>query len=500
MTDTRIKDIVIVGGGTAGWMTAAALSSILRDDYTNIHLVESEQIGTVGVGEATIPQIQLFNDLLGISEDEFVRKTSGTFKLGIEFVNWGQIGERYLHPFGKYGFNMDGIHFHHHWLRGKHEGIEHSVDEYCLQIVAAYQNKFMRPQNIPGSPLSGINYAFQFDAGLYAKLLRELSEARGTKRTEGKVQSVEQNAESGNVESVTLESGETITGDFFIDCTGWRGLLIEQTLKSGYEDWSVHLPCDRAIAVGCEREGELIPYTRATAHSAGWQWRIPLQHRTGNGHVYCSEYISDDEALDTLLSGLDGKPTTDPKFLRFTTGRRKKYWNKNVVAIGLSAGFMEPLESTSIHMIQSGLSRLMSVFPDKTFNAADQKHYNSDTDFEYESVRDFLMMHYNTTRRDDSPFWNYVRNMPLPESLQHKMEFYRQNGRIHRHNQELFNETSWFAVMNGQGVRPARYHPIADLLTQEELSNRLLEIRSVVANSADTMPSHEEFIEQNCKA
>ncbi len=497
--DRRIRQIVIVGGGTAGWMTAAAFARLLRG-YTGVRLIESEAIGTVGVGEATIPQIQIFNTMLGLDEDDFVRRTKGTFKLGIEFVDWARKGDRYIHPFGEYGIAMDGVNFHHHWLRARTLGETADIGEYCLQIVAAHQGKFQRPENIKGSPLSGINYAFHFDAGLYAKYLREFAEARGVTRTEGRIASVQQHGETGFVESVTLDSGEAISGDLFIDCSGFRGLLIEGALQTGYEDWSKWLPCDRAIAMACEKVADPLPYTRATARDVGWQWRIPLQHRTGNGHVYASAFKSDDDALETLKSGLDAPAASDPNRLRFLTGRRKKFWNRNVVSIGLAAGFMEPLESTSIHLIQSGISRLMSVFPDRHFAEADIDHYNDRVGHEYERIRDFLILHYKATERADSEFWNYCREMSVPDTLTEKLDFYRENARIHRHDNELFNETSWFAVMHGQGVTAARHHPFADILDGDELKSRLLQLRSVVANSADRMPRHQDFIDRHCAA
>ncbi|MGB3722403.1 MAG: tryptophan halogenase family protein [Pacificimonas sp.] len=499
MTDMNIRDIVIVGGGTAGWMTAAAMARLLRG-HMNIRLIESEAIGTVGVGEATIPQIQIFNTMLGLDEDDFVRRTRGTFKLGIEFADWQRIGHSYIHPFGEYGIAMDGVNFHHHWLRGRAMGETADIGEYCLQIAAAHQGKFQRPENIKGSPLSGINYAFHFDAGLYAKYLREFAEARGVVRTEGKVASVQQHGETGFITGVTLDSGESITGDLFIDCSGFRGLLIEGALETGYEDWSEWLPCDRAIAMACEKVAEPLPYTRATAQDVGWQWRIPLQHRTGNGHVYASAFKSDDDALATLTACLDAPAASDPNRLRFLTGRRKKFWNRNVVSIGLAAGFMEPLESTSIHLIQSGISRLMSVFPDRSFNQPDIDHYNDRVGHEYERIRDFLILHYKATDRDDSDFWNYCREMPIPDTLSEKLDFYRENARIYRHDNELFNETSWFAVLHGQGVTAARHHPFADILDTDELKSRLLQLRSVVANSADQMPTHQAYIDRHCRA
>lgn len=501
MKDLRLKNIVIVGGGTAGWMAAAALSKILHPEDITIRLIESDSIGTVGVGEATIPHILYFNRLLGLGEDDFVRQTNATFKLGIEFVNWGRMGESYLHPFGPYGMDMEGVHFHHFWHRHRQSGKVPHIDDYNLQIMAARAGKFQRPvPNMPGSPLNTIAYAFQFDASLYAKFMRGFAEARGVIRTEGKVTQVNQKAETGFVESVGLESGEVIAGDFFIDCSGFRGLLIEGALKSGFTDWSHWLPCDRAVARACARDGDPVPYTRATAHSAGWQWRIPLQSRTGNGHVYCSEFISDEAALDTLNSGLEGEAISEPNFLRFKTGIRKKTWQKNVVALGLAAGFLEPLESTSIHLIQTAIARLMTNFPDKSFNQPDIEYFNHRTLTEYEQVRDFLILHYYATQRDDSQFWNYCRTMEIPKALQQRLDIYRENGRLYRHDNELFNEVSWFAVLEGQNIRPARYHPVAGLISDQELDFRMKDIHRVMQKCLGYMPGHQDFIDKNCKA
>ena len=501
MDDLRIRKIAIVGGGTAGWMAAAGLSKILRDDEISIRVIESDAIGTVGVGEATIPHIHYYNRLLGLDEDEFVRRTNATFKLGIEFVNWGRPGDRYIHPFGSYGQDMEGVHFHHFWLRHGKDGQGRPLDDYCLPILAAREGRFQRPDaSKPNSPLGQITYAFHFDASLYARYLRELSEAAGVVRTEGRIVDVHQHGESGFIESVTLESGDAIEGDLFIDCSGFRGLLIEQTLKSGFKDWSHWLPCDRAIARACSKVGEPLPFTRSTAKTAGWQWRIPLQSRTGNGHVYCSDYIGDDEALDTLNADLDGEPISEPNFLRFKAGVRRKPWDKNVVSLGLASGFLEPLESTSIHFVQSAIARLMTNFPDKSFNQPDIDYFNRRTMAEYEQVRDFIILHYKATERDDTPFWNYCRTMDVPQSLAERMAIYRENARLYRHDNELFSETSWLAVLHGQRVVPQRYHPIADIISDEELDTRMDRIAEVMRTCTSRMPTHQDFIDRHCKA
>ena len=487
---------MIVGGGTAGWMAAAAIAKIMGElPGLRIELIESEEIGTVGVGEATIPQILLFNGMLGINEDDFVRATNATYKLGIEFVDWTRIGHRYIHPFGSYGIPMKGVDFYHHWLKGRKLGDRNRLDEYSVAAVAGRQGRFMRPQmDQPNSPASQIAYAYQFDAGLYARYLRSYAEARGVVRTEGRIVDVEQNGETGFVEAVVLQSGARIEGDFFIDCSGFRGLLIEQTLGAGFEDWSKWLPCDRALAVPCESSPDEQPLTRATARGAGWQWRIPLQHRVGNGYVYSSSHISDDEAAATLMASLDGAPLADPKPLRFTAGYRKKAWVKNVVALGLAGGFLEPLESTSIHLVQSGIARLMTLFPTREFNQAEIDRYNSQSVREYIDIRDFLVLHYRATERDDTPFWDYCRTLEPPEGLASKLEMFGLNGRIFRENNELFTETSWTAVMVGQGVEPRGYHPAADLLPPQETLHRLSHIRQVIAGTAAAMPTQREFL------
>jgi tryptophan halogenase len=499
MSEQRIRRILIVGGGTAGWMTAAAMAKILGRDYAEISVIECEEIGTVGVGEASIPHIAIYNQLLALDENEFVRKTQATFKLGIQFVDWGKLGDLYIHPFGPYGVSMEGLPFNAFWLRMRLAGQPDRLADYSLQAVAAERGKFTRPVNAGNSPLSRIVYAFHFDAVLYARLLREYAEHRGVRRREGKVLNARLR-EDGFIASVTMESGEHVEADLFIDCSGFRGLLIEQALHTGYEDWTHWLPCDRALAVPSASAGAPTPYTRSTARSAGWQWRIPLQHRTGNGYVYSSKFISDDAAASTLLGNLDGRALADPRPLRFVTGHRKKFWNRNCVAIGLAAGFMEPLESTSIHLIQSGIAKLMAMFPDRGFEPAEIDRYNRVTAEEFERIRDFLMLHYNSTIRNDSPFWDYCRTMSIPATLQEKLDLFRGRGRMFRENEELFNDTSWFSVMIGQGIQARSYDPLADVLSFDETRRRLDQMRQVVSTSADRMPSHQEFIDRNCKA
>lgn len=496
--NNRVSQIVIVGGGTAGWMTAAALSKVLTPSYS-IRLIESEEIGTVGVGEATIPMIKLFNTALDLDENEFVRETMGSFKLGIEFVNWGRLGDSYIHGFGKIGQDLGLVPFYQYWLKMQQAGKAAPLDDYSINTHAARHNKFMRAiSDRPNSPLADIGYAYHFDAGLYARFLRRFAEARGVVRTEGKVIGVEQNPENGFVNAITIDSGERIPGQLFVDCSGFRGLLIEQTLKTGYTDWTHWLPCDRAVAVPCERTTPLTPYTRSTARDAGWQWRIPLQHRVGNGHVFSSQYISEDEATAVLLKNIEGKPLAEPRVLRFVTGKRKKFWNRNVVAIGLASGFMEPLESTSIHLIQSSIARLTAFFPHTGFDETDIDEFNAHSDFEFDKIRDFLIAHYCATERDDTPFWNYCRTMDIPESLKRKLDLFRSNGRVFRDANELFAEPSWVQVLHGQRVEPHSYHALVDVYPEEKIAEFMRNIRGVIANCTQAMPTHEEFIAKHC--
>ena len=495
-----IQGVVIVGGGTAGWMTAAMMAKVLQGKY-RITLIESDEIGTVGVGEATIPPIKLFNKILEIDEDEFIRETMGSFKLGIEFVNWRQLGDRYIHGFGVFGQELWTVEFHQYWLKMWLAGKAPDLEHFSITRMASRANKFMRPAlDMPKSPLSQITYAFHFDAGLYARYLRKYAEARGVQRIEGQIQHVQLRAADGFVESVQLKDGTRVAGDLFIDCSGFRGLLIEQALGTGYDDWTHWLPCDRAVAVPCENAPELTPYTRSTAHRAGWQWRIPLQHRTGNGHVYCSRYVSDDEATATLLANLDGKALAEPRLLKFTTGKRRKNWNRNVVAVGLASGFMEPLESTSIHLIQTAIGKLMTMFPARGFSQPDIDEFNAQMDFEYTRIRDFIILHYHLNERTDSPFWTACREMSVPEPLKKRMALYKSHGRIFREHTELFTEVSWLQVLHGQGLRPDGYNPLVDIYPEDEIKAFLDGIRGVIAKCVDVMPGHGQFIAQHCAA
>lgn len=499
MTKQPKRKLVIVGGGTAGWITAAAFVRLLGRTL-DITLIESEAIGTVGVGEATIPQIIRLNAILGLDEMEFVRETKGTFKLGIEFVDWGRQGTSYLHTFGDAGLSLAGAAFHHYWRRAAASGHANDLWHYSLHRLAADHARFGKLDRVGNTAMTGLAYAYHFDAGLYAAYLRRYSEAQGVRRHEGIVQEVARDGESGDITAITLDNGTAVAGDFFIDCTGFRALLLGGELGVGYEDWSRWLPCDRALAVPSERLPTIVPYTRATAKAAGWQWRIPLQHRTGNGHVYSSGFISDDAAAETLLAGLDTKALSDPRRLRFTTGRREAFWAHNCAAIGLSSGFLEPLESTSIHLIQSHVNRLIQLFPASGDGAAERDEYNRRCGAEFEQIRDFLILHYKQTSRDDSEFWNYCRTMPVPDSLAHKQALFASSGRVGRDVDDLFREASWVQVMLGQGVMPGGHDPMADALSEEQLAEFLGNVRVLIERAVSGLPTHEEFIARHCAA
>ena len=491
--------IVIAGGGSAGWMAAAGLSKFLHP-LAEITLVESEEIGIIGVGEATIPQIKHLNSALGIDEHEFLRRTQGTFKLGIEFHNWRTPGAAYLHNFGTIGLNLESIHFHHYWLRSRAEGGAESLWEYCMNTQAARENRFAPVERIGTSPLGGLAYAYHFDAALYAGFLREFAEKRGVRRIEGKIVDVAMHPETGSVSHLRLESGQEIAGDLFIDCTGFRSLLLGAALETPFEDWSHWLRSDRAVAVPSGNGPALRPYTQSIAHKAGWQWRIPLQHRTGNGHVFSSAYLSEDEAVSVLLGNLEGEVLAEPRIIRFRTGRRREFWRRNVIALGLASGFLEPLESTSIHLIQSGISRLLPLLPRSGLPQPVIDEYNRQMGLEFDKIRDFIILHYHANERTDAPFWTDCREMDIPESLQAKIELFRATGGLYHQQEDLFTDSSWLQVLIGQGVYPRSHHPIADRLSAAALGEFLGNIRQLVTAAAGRLPTHEAYIRQVCSS
>jgi tryptophan 7-halogenase len=488
-----MRKLVIAGGGTAGWLAAAALSQQFPG-ILDVTLVESEEIGTVGVGESTIPPIRTFHRLLGIDEREFMRATAATFKLGISFEHWKRPGERYIHAFGFVGKPTWICGFHHFWLHSLTRGMRSELGDYCLELQAAKQDKFAT------SPQSDINYAYHLDAGIYARFLRKFSESHGAKRVEGIIREVRQNPDSGFVAALVLDSGRIVEGDFFIDCTGFRALLIGQALQTGSEDWSHWLPCDRAVALQTESTGPAVPYTRAIAHEAGWRWRIPLQHRVGNGLVYCSSYMSDEEATGKLLQEVDGKRLIEPRVIRFLACRRRQVWNKNVVALGLASGFLEPLESTSIHLIMTGITRLMQLFPFSGVQQSFVDRYNEAARVELEAIRDFIVLHYYATERADSAFWRQCRSMAIPESLARRIEMFKAGAHAWQHEAELFRVDSWIQVMLGQGIEPEHYHHYARAMSDRDLERLLSGLKGAVDRTVAQLPRHQDFLERYCQA
>ena len=489
----RLNRIVVAGGGTAGWMAAAAIARTMGR-AVSVTLIESEAIGTVGVGESTIPPLVAYNRLLGINEAEFMRATQATFKLGILFDGWRNGQDRYFHSFGLTGKDHWSAGFQHFWRYGVERGFSRSYDDYCLELVAAMKGKFAH------LPDDRMNYAYQLDSGLYAKFLRAMAEKDGTRRVEGKIARVELNAESGHIAALHLESGEAVEGDLFLDCTGFRALLIEGALRAGHDDWTHWLPCDSAIAIQTENLAPPVPYTRAIAHEAGWQWRIPLQHRRGNGIVYCSRYMDKDAALDRLLSTIEGRTLVQPNFLRFGAGARRRQWHRNCIAVGLSGGFMEPLESTSIHLIQRAVLRLIRMLPLGEISERDVAEFNDQQMTDMLQIRDFLVLHYKVTERGDSPFWRYCRDMDVPDTLAQKIELFRETGRVFRRNEELFAENSWVQVMMGQGITPRAWHPIAEKLPDEELERLFAGLADQVARTVAGLPDHAAYVSRYCGA
>jgi len=492
MNNQKITKIVIAGGGTAGWMAAASLSKLLGKSF-DITLVESDQIGTVGVGEAAIPTLTAFHRLLGINEQAFMKATHATFKLGINFENWKTGDDEYMHGFGRVGKECWAGEFQHFWLHGKQNNIDFDFDHYSPEIQAAKAEKFALSKG-------GLNYSYHLDATLYAKFLRTFAEAHGVTRIEGKIIDVAKCPTSGDIQSIQLDNGHVIEGQLFIDCTGFAGLLIEKALHTGYEDWSHWLPSDSAVAVQTKSVSSPLPYTRSIAHESGWQWRIPLQHRVGNGLVFCSKYLSDDDAKNLLVKNIEGEMINQPRVIKFKTGRRRKGWNKNCVALGLSSGFLEPLESTSIHLIMSGVLRLIRLFPFEGITPATVNEYNQQLTSELEHIRDFIILHYHATQRADTPFWQYCKNMEIPDSLKQRLALFKETGRIFTSEGELFRVDSWSQVMLGQGVYPEQYHQIAAIMKHHELDIFLSDIRQTIDKAVEGLPSHQSFLDGYCRS
>ena len=494
MSQSPIRSVAIVGGGTAGWMAAVALSHLLPKNAARIRLIESEEIGIVGVGEATVPHIRNFNATVGIDERDFMRETLATIKLGIEFRNWNKIGDGYFHPFGYFGRPIGGLAFHQCWRRLREGGDQTDIGAYSVGVTAARKRKFAPPVSDPESALSSYSYAFQFDANLYAPYLRRLAEGRGVLRTEGKVVSVELGGEDGNIQSVTLADGQRVEADFFIDCTGFASLLLGKALKTGYEDWSRWLICDRAVAVPSVLEGDPFPFTRVIARGHGWQWQIPLQHRMGNGHVYSSQFLGAEQAANVLLDNVPGKQLAEPRQFRFTAGRRAQSWAKNCIGVGLAGGFLEPLESTSIYLIQIAVTHFVELFPTHARDSINRAEFNRRMEIEYERIRDFLILHYKATSRADSEFWRYCQAMEVPDSLAYKMEQFTKRGYVVPYREGMFYPPSWIAVCLGQGLIPERYDPQIDRLDGKKLTETASALRGLIDRAVDSLPSHADFL------
>lgn len=498
MSEPLAPRVLIVGGGTAGWMCAAALGWRFAAANIQITLVESEQIGTVGVGEATIPHLRYFNERLGFREPDILRATNATYKLGIQFNNWGQVGESYIHPFGVFGKKFREVDFHHLWARYHRDHPQDSLFDYSISVLAADREKFAYPRSDENDLLSEYSYAFHLDASRYAAFLRQHAEKWGVKRVEGKITQIHQHPDSGDVTKLSLDNGLELEADFFVDCSGFRSLLVGQTLGTGFSDWSQWLPCDRAIAVPTTSEVPPPPYTKATAHSAGWQWRIHLQHRAGNGHVYSSNHMSDDEALAILRQNLPGEELAEPRLIKFTAGRRRHTWVKNCLAIGLSSGFLEPLESTSIYLIQAAIMKLVEFFPRVGDNQVRRDEFNQQMNLEYDRIKDFLILHYHATRRDDSPFWDYCRTMSVPESLQQSIRTFREMGYVKPYKHGLFMVPSWVAVFIGQGIIPQNWHPAVNEWDADTLHANMEQLKRRMKTAAAQLPDHLTSLQRHC--
>ncbi len=491
--------MAIVGGGTAGWITAAVLARVFRNGTPKVQLVESSQIGTVGVGEATVPPIVAFIKFLGIDEREFIQATQASFKLAIKFADWKRIGHSYWHPFGAIGVNIDDIPFYPFWLKSSLDNGQLAYTDYSPAICMASRDSFFPPASAKNSLLAGASYAWHFDANLVARYLRAYSEERGVERVDAKVTDVTL-TDDGRIGKLRLDNGAEVEADLYVDCSGFRGLLIEGALQTGYVDWTNYLPCDRAVALPSTKSDGMPPYTLATARPHGWQWRIPLQHRTGNGYVYCSEHCTDEEAADLMTDSLGSNALGEPRFLRFVAGHRRTMWNKNCVAIGLSAGFLEPLESTSIHMIMRGVRRLIELFPDRNESGALADEYNTSLLSEFEAIRDFLVLHYAPTERNDSEFWKACQALPIPDSLAAKLELFRESGRLSRNPADFFSELSWQSVLEGMEIRPRTYDPLADTVEFSKVKSAMKQVKSSLDDLVSRTPSHADFLKSNCAA
>lgn len=489
----QIKHILVAGGGTAGWMSAAALAKHVLPMGINVTLVESDSIGTVGVGEATLPHLRYFNDALGLDEAEVIRNTHATIKLGIDFRNWGKVGDSYIHPFGDYGFDVKNIPFHHVWSMLHRKDLVGRIDDYSLPVMMAEGNRFAAPSDNPEQLMSTFSYAYQLDAGLYAQTLRRFAEERGVVRREGRIQTVNRTSDT-TLQSITLDSGEVIEADFFIDCTGFRALLTAETLGVEFEDWTHWLPCDRAVAIRCEGDEAPEPYTRATAKDYGWMWRIPLQSRIGNGYVYCSEFLSKEDAEKELLDQLEGEPTHDPLHLKFRTGWRRKGWTGNCLAVGLSAGFLEPLESTSIYLIQAAITHFIELLPHSQRCEFEASEFNRLMDVEVDRIRDFLILHYHATQRTDTAFWRRMREMEIPKSLQRTLNVFQDTGHVNDYAQGLFLHASWIAVLLGQNILPQTSHPVADALPLPNAQKMMETLKSQIGQTVSALPDHRRYL------
>ncbi len=490
------SNIVIVGGGTAGWMAAAAFAKLLPKERFGITLIESAHIGTIGVGEATIPHIRQFNSMLGIDENDFIKATGATYKLAIKFENWGAPGSSYMHPFGEFGHDLNGIEFQHYWTKLKKSGCVDAYDNYSLAAIAARQRRFDYPLQDKNSILSTYSYAFHLDAGLYAKYLREYAEKNGVTRMEDTINDVLLHSDRGVILELNLASGARVKGDFFIDCSGLRSLLIGSALKVEFRSWQHWLLCDRAVAIPCKSKLPLFPYTRAIARKAGWQWRIPLQHRVGNGYVYSSQYTNEQDALDLLVNNIESVPTGQPNFIKFVAGMRKKSWEKNCIALGLAGGFLEPLESTSIYLIQMGILKFLELFPGKSNTPCLQEEFNRTMELEYVRIRDFLIVHYHRNQNPESEFWKCCREMPIPDSLQRKIDLFKSLGCIEKYQHGLFMTPSWLAVLLGQGLVPETYDSRVDAVPTETTFKYFQKLRSEIEHSASQLLSVEQAIER----